>query len=82
MDRKYEKYKYKIGFIWVLSLMRRMETTQRETIIDNLRTRKAMLTSSEVTDLLRITRATLCGWCRNGKVPTCECRTTVTCSIH
>jgi len=28
-----------------------------------------MLTSSEVMDLLRVTRATLCGWCRAGKVP-------------
>jgi hypothetical protein len=46
-----------------------METTQSETIIDNLRTRKTMLTSSEIMDLLRITRARLCGWCWAGKVP-------------
>jgi len=49
--------------------MRRMETTQSETLIDNLRARKSMLMSSEVMDLLRITRGTLCGWCRPGKLP-------------
>jgi Helix-turn-helix domain len=54
---------------WVLAHMGRLATTQNNTIIDDLRARKTMLTTSEVMELLRITRATLCGWCRGGRVP-------------
>jgi predicted site-specific integrase-resolvase len=33
------------------------------------RTIPTMLTTTEVMAILRVTRATLCSWCRAGKVP-------------
>ena len=46
---------------WVLDRMAPHATTPD--------TRPSMLTSSEVMQLLRITRATLCRYCRNGLIP-------------
>ena len=39
------------------------------TIITELRSRKPMLTTTELMALLRVTRGTLCGWARKGLVP-------------
>jgi excisionase family DNA binding protein len=49
--------------------MRHQESTTKNTMIDDLRTRKEMMTTTEIMALLRITRGTLCGWCRAGKLP-------------
>ena len=56
------------GEPWVLALMERDETTQ-PTIIDQLRQRKAYLSTTEVMAILRINRATLCGYCRASLIP-------------
>jgi predicted site-specific integrase-resolvase len=42
---------------------------QGDTIIDDLRARTTMLTTSEVMALIRVTRATLCGWVRKSLIP-------------
>jgi predicted site-specific integrase-resolvase len=49
--------------------MGRQESTSPDTIFDQLRQRKTFLTSSEVMAILRINRAPLCRYCRQGLIP-------------
>jgi hypothetical protein len=44
-------------------------STSSDTIIDQLKQRVSYLTSSEVMAILRINRATLCRYCRQGLIP-------------
>jgi excisionase family DNA binding protein len=49
--------------------MTRTTKTSNDTIVETLRSRKHMLTTTEVMDLLRCTRATICGWVRKNLIP-------------
>ena len=40
--------------------------SQQLSLIDQLRTRRSYLRTTEVMELLGVTRATLCGWVRDG----------------
>lgn len=46
-----------------------MKQHKTATLTTDLRNRKTMMTTTEVIDLLRTTRHTLCGWVRAGKIP-------------
>lgn len=43
--------------------------TSTHSLSTDLRQRKTMLTTTEVITLLRLSRNTLCSWCRAGKLP-------------
>jgi excisionase family DNA binding protein len=43
-------------------------TTSNDSIIDQLKHRKAYLKTTEVMAILGVTRATLCGWVRSGSI--------------
>lgn len=49
--------------------MTKQRATPNNTIIDQLTQRKTLLESAEVMDIFRVTRQTLCGWCRASKIP-------------
>ena len=38
-------------------------------LMDTLRNRKTMLSTAELMDMLSFNRATVCSWCRKGKIP-------------
>lgn len=48
--------------------MRRADTPQSQTIIDQLRQRKTYLNTTELMSILGKTRATLCAWVRSGSL--------------
>ena len=48
--------------------MTRFESVSDRTIIDKLRGRKSYVPSTEVMEILNVTRQTLCGWVRSGTI--------------
>lgn len=53
----------------VSPFMARHQTTLTDTIPDQLKQCGNYLNTTEAMAVLRVTRATLCGWCRAGAVP-------------
>jgi excisionase family DNA binding protein len=49
--------------------MRRDDTTPNDTIIGRLRHRTSYLSSTEVMEILGVTRNTLCAWVRSNAIP-------------
>jgi hypothetical protein len=57
------------ALISVSTFMGRHQTTPNTTKADDSTSESSLLTSTEVTSLLRVNRATLCRYCRLGMLP-------------